>query len=154
MSAYGTTIFCDDLRMEASGKFMLIGCYGDTIILNEGFPSTLPALHFHVNLFVPRSEYVGDMKIEIYFPSDTDAPSLQMELPRGPEPSAEQVNNRAEPGEELQYHLALNLTARPVLFSGEGFIKVRAVVGGKRIRLGELRVAAAPREGAPAVAAG
>jgi len=142
------------MRVEASGKFILIGCYGDTILLNQGFPSTLPSLHFHINVFVPQSEYMGDMKVEIYFPGDTVSPSLETQIPQHPEPPPEEATHRAEPSEELQVHLMLNLTARPMPLSAPGFIRVRGVVGDKRIRLGDLKVMAAPEEGAPVEAVG
>lgn len=45
-SFYG--IFCDDIRHELSGKFTLVGCYSDHLLVAQ-VPTTLPKLCLHFN---------------------------------------------------------------------------------------------------------
>lgn len=37
-------IFCDDIRHEVTGKFTLVGCYSDHLLVAE-VPTALPKLH-------------------------------------------------------------------------------------------------------------
>lgn len=57
-------IFCDDVRLEISGKYSLIGCYGPDLGVPE-FPFFLPKLSFSFNLCLPNGERPESVRISI-----------------------------------------------------------------------------------------
>jgi hypothetical protein len=55
-------VFCDDIRQEVTGKFILVGVYGDELNMNTG-PGTLP-ISIWLQLFGVEP---GDHKARISF---------------------------------------------------------------------------------------
>ena len=68
--------FCDDIRQEANGKFIIIGCYGDTMQV-KSFPVNMRmsvfvtytcrggSRIFNANLKLASGALVGTAKIEV-----------------------------------------------------------------------------------------
>lgn len=63
-------LFCDDVRVEASGKKIFVGVYGDALIIDGEFPFTLPRFVAHVVLNEDLSEFYGEREVGIFFPGD------------------------------------------------------------------------------------
>jgi hypothetical protein len=77
-----TSLFCDDVRMEATGKLMLIGCYpGNIIVVNPAQP--LDRLWVFTKILWPRDFDPAGLRMRIdlpaqqpgYMPVQTMAPA-------------------------------------------------------------------------------
>jgi len=81
ITPYGTTIFCDDIRLEASGKVTLVGVYiGDLIVLGT-LPTTLPKFAMRILYTERPQESTDPVELRIFFPGDDDAtPSIKATL--------------------------------------------------------------------------
>lgn len=64
-----TTIFCDDIRREDSGKEIIIGVYGSDLIVPE--PVVLPKLVIRVNAYTDADYPFKDFAIKILFDDQT-----------------------------------------------------------------------------------
>lgn len=58
------TLFCDDIREEASGKLLLIGVYSDNMLVKR-FPANLPGLCISVKVVTPVDAPLSSLRIEV-----------------------------------------------------------------------------------------
>lgn len=143
IDAYGTTVFCDDIRFEASGKLTLVGCYTSEMTFSGPAPGKLPNFAALVNIRIPRElsfrkvelrvlKEVASVKEEI-FQAELEVSEEQREeafVPIGQEKNEEQVLSMTFP---LQWS--------PLDIEGAGLIKVRAYLDGEtEVRLGALKI--------------
>src|SRR5690348_15588662 len=78
---FGHTLFCDDIRMEADGKMMFIGVYGQHMLVHAGFPITLAKFGFGISFFQKRPVFEAELGIQIFMPQDQeDKPSIQASM--------------------------------------------------------------------------
>jgi hypothetical protein len=132
---YGISIFCEDVRMEASDQRTLVGVYTDDLIVG-GFPAVLPRLGIYITLIEPLPEAEGPMNIKVTIPGehgeevivDTDLPNDRKSDAIGAESDPEYLINT----------LAFRLS--PLLIEREGRIKVRGFKNNEKIRLGTIYV--------------
>jgi hypothetical protein len=152
---FGSTIFCDDTRMEATGKLIHIGVYQGAMVIHIPFPVHLPTFSFaislsqKVNIFNPKVTY------RIFLPGDPDDASSD-------EASIVAEMNEAAPGDLIKHADTVsdamgvpeerrkmvrsfaNMAFQTLEIKQPGTIKVRADIAGNRYRLGSLSVLAAP----------
>ena len=62
---YGTTVFCDDIRDEVSGKRTYIGVYPNEMLVNGDFPLLLPTFGFALTYLEPLDWPVEKVTIKI-----------------------------------------------------------------------------------------
>jgi hypothetical protein len=146
----GFTIFCDDIREEASGKLNLIGTYDKVMVIHVPFPVTLPKFGFHIRIYTPASlEVERDFPINVivYLPGDeTDTPSLSSMLLADPEAAKSGLENLPwQPTGEhpLLARITLNWILSPLILKEPGIIRVLADYKGDSLRCGSLRVISA-----------
>jgi hypothetical protein len=152
---FGSTVFCDDTRIELSGKLIHIGVYQGVMVIQVPFPATLPTFSFaisiaqRVNIFNPKITY------RIFLPGDpddasSDEASIVVETN---ETAPGQMNKHADtvadafgvPEEERKFVLSSsNMGFTTLQIKQPGQIKVRADIGDKRYQLGSLLVVPAP----------
>jgi hypothetical protein len=142
--AFGITVFCDDIRREVDNKTSLIGVYGDELVLFTPPPIVLPKLGFHIDVRFPTDNIVDEnVNLLVYFPGDAeDAPRINEVIPwkSGEPPTEPPPFPDAVPAFHfLQYHVL-----SPVEIHTEGFIRVRLLYSGHRIRVGALKVVYKP----------
>ena len=138
--AFGTTLFCDDIRFEMDGKISLIGSYGGDMVVRGAFPVVLPKFAASV-LFVQRTDVFSKaLEVKIFLPGDAgDKPSVasniaEVDLPMPtPDADGDFVTIRA------------NMIVSPVAINQPGYIKVRVTRDGVDYAAGSLRVIAAPK---------
>lgn len=150
---YGYTLFCDDIRQEIGGKFSYIGVYGGGFMFIHGpFPVTLPKLCVAITLLQRREILEANIGIRIFLPGETDdnAPSIQAEFQESEEGIvAEQtaVQVAGLPKSDISFvAMQAKMLFAPFVIPQAGDLRVRAVRRGELIRLGGLRIAAAPPE--------
>lgn len=154
MEPFGTAVFCDDIRSETFNKFSLMGVYGYELVLFGKFPAMLPRLGIFMSLRVHISQKVDGAKILTYFPGDAqDAPTrteqinvkLDSETFSLPDP-----NEYPDPSEfyGFNHHVLFS----PAVINQHGFIRVRAIIGGHRIKVGSLKLREALPEEKPEAA--
>jgi hypothetical protein len=153
---YGYTLFCDDIRLEADGKFNFIGTYQSQMFVQGSFPVILPKFGFGISLLQRREHFVANAKILIFLPGDSDeAPSIQSEVKEAAEgPTLGQADLVSDfLTEEQKAYIALraNFVCAPLTINQSGTIKVRAVHKDRLIRLGSLAVIQPPQFKSPVV---
>lgn len=136
---YGYTIFCDDVRLEASGKSIYIGIYRDSLILNTQLPSVLPKFCLVIHYFERPNESKEPVTVHVYLPDDqVGSPTHTAELPiqDARQNPLEPETPDADPIIGVISHLMFS----PLALKSEGRIRVRAYRGDFEIRLGTLGV--------------
>ncbi len=143
----GFTIFCDDIREEASGKISFIGAYDTAMVIHVAFPATLPKFGFHIRIYEPANlaiERDFPIKIGVYLPGDAeDQPSLSNVLPADPEAARSGLANlpwRPTGKRPLLARTTLNWIASPLVLREPGAIVVSAKYKGDNLRCGSLQV--------------
>jgi hypothetical protein len=142
---FGHTIFCDDIRIEASGKFIYIGVYPSYMTWHGTFPFILPHLALSIS-YSQRPEKFITPNFWVFLPGDPDdKPSLTSEMPEEAARQAlERVQNSALPVDKghIYANTVTNFMFQSVPIKTSGLIKVRAVRGEELFRLGTLFVQA------------
>jgi hypothetical protein len=151
---FGSTVFCDDTRLESTGKVIHIGVYQGIMSIHVPFPFQLPTFSFaisleqRVNIFNPKITY------RIFLPGDpddasSDEASIVAEVNEvSPGDSMKQADavSVGVPTEHRQFarsHATMGFQALEI--KQPGLIKVRADIGGNRYRIGSLSVIPAPK---------
>jgi hypothetical protein len=134
----GYSIFCDDVRVEANGKQILIGVYYGDMLLPV-MPVQLPIFSVVIRYNERVNESELPVKIVITVPGHEN-PVFSTEIPRENfQTTISSLNTDADVDDPL---VTINVMAAfpGLLFSQPGRIKVRAYRGDDEIRLGTLRV--------------
>jgi hypothetical protein len=132
----GYSIFCDDVRVEANGKQILIGVYtGDMLV--PVFPVHLPIFHVLVRYNERFNESDQPVKFVITAPG-YEEPLFTTEVPRTNFANTDSVIDAEIDDPIIGFNLVAGFPS--MLFSQPGRIKVRAYRGDDEIRLGTLRV--------------
>lgn len=136
----GTTIFCDDIREEVSGKSTLVGVYKGVMILHDKeLPASLPKLCFYIIYPEPIDATYEKLQLKIFAPSEEEpaciADVLMDQARKALPPPPEDFG--ADPHFN-QLSIAISLT--PFKISAFGRIKVRAYRDGEEVKLGSLLV--------------
>ncbi|UPT64122.1 MAG: hypothetical protein M0D54_06150 [Hyphomonadaceae bacterium JAD_PAG50586_4] len=135
----GYTTFCDDIRQEVGGKVSFMGIYNSVLIPDAPFPVTLQKLCAATSIRLYRDEEVPrQFDLKVWIPGQDD-PLLtsNVEIPDLPFPALEPNTPDHVDG---FYTINLNLIMAPLPLVQEGFIRVRAYVGGAEWKLGALNV--------------
>jgi hypothetical protein len=143
---YGYTTFCDDIRIEADGKWTLVGTYQNHMFVAGVFPVTLPKFGLSVTLLQRRPHFAPDTKIMVWMPGDPEeTASIQAEMGESTPGAVLQGIDQQDPTTDGPYVvLRANFILAPFTISQAGQIRVRAVHRDKLIRLGALQVLSKP----------
>ncbi len=143
----GFTIFCDDIREEASGKISFIGAYDAAMVIHVPFPATLPKFGFHIRIYEPANfitERDFPIEISIHLPGDAEhEPSLSQILPADPQAAKTELANlpwRPKGERPLLARTTLNWIAAPFVLKEPGAIRILANYKGDSLRCGTLQV--------------
>lgn len=145
---YGHTIFCDDIRQEASGKVTFIGTYTDHMVVHGDFPLLLPKFGLWIQYNQRPTHVIRPIQFGIFLPGDDDdKPSIILQIPDEKTDAA--IKKAGYLVSDLSLSEAKNPTFvglgsqtvfSPFIIPGPGLIKVRAIRGDKLFRLGSLAV--------------
>lgn len=141
--AYGYTIFCDDIRLEAGGKLTYVGVYAGVLRMHGEFPVTLPKFGFDIVYLQRRRSFVAPDKFIISLPGETEEnPSITIAIP---DDEVKQVlkayadkNSEDEGGKLVRIGGPIVFTN--LLIQKPGAVKVRVARGDEFIRLGALEI--------------
>lgn len=142
----GHSVFCDEIRMESTGKLFYIGVYPGNMHV-PSFPIVLPRFGISITYLQRPTAFVTPIKFVIFLPGDADdKPSIVAELP---EQAARDVIANVQKTISLDPANAFatvqtnfNFAMLPIPKSG--LLKVRAVRGDNLFRLGTLLIEAFP----------
>jgi len=140
--AWGTTVFCDDIRAEIGGKITLVGIYSSDLVVHGPFPYTMPKFAFWINYFETPGAMTGDGKFFISLPGD-EKPSIESDIPLE-RLRSERNKPGAEPETDSVHRLLVPIVLAPLILKEPGWILVRLHVRDIVVRLGALLVKAAP----------
>lgn len=125
-------IACDDIRHEASGKEILIGVYGDDIIVNS-FPASLEHLYFRINVRSPIDERHIVRSVRVERPG---LENFEQEFPK-----KDSIRNRPESDEAVRFFdTYLKFDIGPLTLPKSGRIRVFVETESEEIYAGSLRV--------------
>lgn len=145
-SPTGYALFCDDIRLEASGKLTLIGLYGggELIIFSATLPVVLPHFSILSHVLVDRTELDRPIGIQAFMPWDEkDKPSIKLEQPAGasiPYRPSEDINN----DDQLMVGIFTQINLNSFEIKSVGRVRVYAVRGDEYTRLGSLFIKLSP----------
>jgi hypothetical protein len=140
----GTTIFCDDVRHEITGKTSLIGVYQDTMSIVSNEPILVPQLCILTKIRLTHDELPISFLLKIIFEDEKFEEQIIQEMELDfPAIDATQplpLDTIFSDKEGVRY-VQLQTEARLINFpiTKGGRIKIRMFVGDKQIALGSLR---------------
>lgn len=139
----GNVLFCDDIRMENSGKLLFIGVYTGGLVINSDFPVALPTFYAAVSYIERPGE--SDEPVQIVMRSSWDEPGTPIASADLP---VDEFRKPRPPGdlEDPQFMANVHLGLAPFEIKRPGEIIVYAVRGDKEYRLGVLSVRKAGQE--------
>jgi hypothetical protein len=152
-SWHGYTIFCDDIRQEIGNKLSFIGIYTGLMQIHVPFPVTLPRLCIYaigVHSWDEALREIRAVDFKIWFPGNSgEEPSINVPVYRHdqgqPVPSLPPLEDAFnDPDIDRQMRIAVPMWIETAVIPSPGNIKVRAVIDSQVVKLGALRVAAAP----------
>src|SRR5438105_1290328 len=152
--AFGNVIFCDDVRVENTGKFMYIGVYPGHMHVHGTFPFAIPKLSIGISYYQRPTKFVTPIKFWIFLPGDPDdKPSIEAELPEEATKEAiagalKLASSNLEPNNAFAT-IHSNFSFSNLTIQQPGLLKVRAVRGDELIRLGTVLIEAAVPQAAP-----
>jgi hypothetical protein len=144
---YGHTIFCDDIRPEASGKMTFIGVYTHHMVVHGTFPFLLPKFALWIQYNQRPTHVIRPITFAVFLPNDTDTPSIVMQAPD--DRTDEAIKNSGylakdfsldEKTDPTYVGLGTHTIFSPFIIPCPGIIKVRAIRGDTLLRLGSLAV--------------
>lgn len=152
---FGSTIFCDDVRMEISHKIIYIGVYQGAMMIHQAFPYKLPTFCFAVLLQQRTEIFNPKVTLRIFLPGDpddaaSDAASIVAEMGEHVSGAAmkhaDDVSDKAGiPQADRKFvTMTATLQMQALEIKQPGLIKVRADIGENRYKLGGLSVVSPP----------
>ena len=139
---YGYTIFCDDIRQEARGKFSHMGIYRGNLVVNELLPFTLRQLAFVVHYFERPGESTEPVTLKIFIPGGPEPIQAELPVVEARAGAPESSTSDSDPLIGVIAHVLI----APIELKTEDLIRVRAYRGDLEIRLGTLSVVSKPAE--------
>jgi hypothetical protein len=131
---YGITIFCDDIREEVNGKLSLIGCYGNEISVFGIAPALLPMFCAFVNFRGPANLKYDEISVVITTEFGDQTTELgRVSFPRNGKDESDISENQI-------LGLAIPFKFSPLIVPSEGFIRSRAYVDHREVKLGSIAV--------------
>lgn len=137
-SAYGTTVFCDDIRDEVSGKKTYVGVYMQDMIIDGPLPAIIPQFGLAITYLEPIEKVGSPVSIKVYVPGEKEEKVLlDIDLPLNRKESMQSGLNDPK-AKYVGYLTAFKIT--PLVLEAEGFVRVRAYASGEEIKLGSLQI--------------
>jgi hypothetical protein len=140
-NAWGSSLFCDDIRAEVGGKMSVMGIYQTDMIFpsQATFPLALPKFCALIKYYETLDAFKDDVELRVFLPGDEkDKPSVVIPFPRS-SVSAIPLHPLEEDQERI-FNLTFPLMISPFAIKQEGFVKIRAKVGKTTTNLGSLMV--------------
>ena len=138
-SRYASTIFCDDVRVEASGKILVVGMYGAGLFVQQ-YPAAIPFLHLMVTGSTPEDDPFKKLTIRVYLGQEVVS---ELELEEPPSEVDPQPIEDALPGEpttRVQRFQAL-IRLQPLVIEKEATLRVRVYTERETLQAGALKIA-------------
>lgn len=137
----GYSVFSDDIRDEIGGKKTLVGVYNNVLITNTEFPFIMPTFGLTTIIRLNPQKLPRSLKLQIYFPGDDDNhPTIENPVPIDKMSIQAEPSFSNEPDAQEVISLTMHLRLSPLQIKQAGWIKVRAIYGRKKIRLGALLI--------------
>lgn len=140
-------MFCEDIKMDVTGQYHLIGCYAAGVISVRRFPAVLPKLAVWVEVQQTKGIPVEPLEVRGYLPGATaDQPYFRSMVFDDGEQGIVSQPHLADlglfPGERIHRAICASITS-PVRVSEPGRIIVRGFIGDQYYAFGSIAVVAA-----------
>jgi hypothetical protein len=139
---FGSCIFCDDIRIENTGKLIYIGAYTGRMYVPNSFPVVIQKLAVAIDYSQLPSKFMSP-KFWVFLPGDEEKPAIEAVMPEETGASAlDQVLKSELPVSRDAVYANVNATFTffNLVIKEKGLIKVRAVRGQELVKIGTLFV--------------
>ncbi len=145
-SPTGVAIFCDEVRIENTGKVLVIGGYfgGEVIFHTATFPILVPMFTIFVNVFIDRAEADRPIIIHGYLPWDEEGSPSVIFTPNAPLQISDSVREAMADDDQIYIGFTLPIRLSPFEVRGPGRLRVYAVRDNQRYRLGSIMLRHVP----------
>jgi hypothetical protein len=143
-SAWGVSLFCDDIRQEIAGKVSLIGIYGQDMVVHGEFPALYPKLCIYVAYYEVSNIFKDDLSLRAYLKTsedeklintvDVSRKDVEEAAARSPQ------NSLADRDSERVNILRVPVVFSPFSIPSECVVKVRMHCGEAVTKLGILSI--------------
>lgn len=154
MVRWANTIFCDDIRQEVSGKMLVVGMYGESLVV-PAFPVTLPTLCAVITIATPVKQPFKQLAVRLHLDDGLIAEMIVQGGDLGQVAELSPLDQQAEPVDTedaarvWKSRMVVNLS--PFMIEKPGLLRVRIESESEIIPGGALRIEAIkPEEAAPA----
>lgn len=140
---YGITLFCDDIRLEVSGKITLVGCYQNEMNFSAPAPAVLPALAAWINIRIPKAFEFSTVRILAIKDTDGEVEELSsIEVNLTEEEKDQALSTTADDPHGARVSvIGFQLRWAPIRFDAPCYVKIRAYLDGKHeVQAGALKV--------------
>lgn len=129
----GYAIFCDDIRVEASGQFTYVGVYPGNIGL-DSYPHTFPRFTIGIVYKQPTEAPRERVKLQVLVGDDKEvAFETELDLRDAPPTPANAAN-------DATLNAQMNVTLSPFVVTKKTPVRVQALRGGDALRLGSITI--------------
>lgn len=143
MQRYAHSIFCDDIRNEASGKLSFMGCYNGVMFVSPQLPVILPKLCVHFHILSPADQPYSSIVARCYAPGHNQ-PIAEESIDAPPRDDQLRLMEelKGNPGVPRYIVAAASLIFAPMEIRASGLISMRAVLDNDEheLPMGSLRV--------------
>ncbi len=142
-------IFCDDVRLEESGKLLVIGMYADEMGV-PSFPLQLPVFTMLISASTPADRPFERLAVKVYMGREEiaslDAPSeaVSQLVSAGTARSGNRPTAPAPPGGYVTNRWRVSLRIAPFIVAEPGVLRVRVVTEAEEIPAGGLKILQVP----------
>lgn len=138
---FGFSVFCDDVREEASGKVTLVGTYSGAMMVNGQTPLTIPMLCCHVTLYMDEVSATrgGTLQLCRVDKDDTREVLNSLELPKF-ELDELPKGRKIVPDADTLLTFSISMRLAPYLIGEEHLLRMIYVLGEDEYRIGALSI--------------
>ncbi len=143
----GFVTFCDDIRLEVTGKRTMVGVYNGQLLLAGDLPAAIPQICALIDLRLEPTLEPFTVIIKV-LKSDMDEPLFLFEAEFDPSQSPPiEIQMAAEDPDALRFvNLGVTAQMQNVIITGPCALKVRAYIGLDEFRLGALQILVTPTD--------
>ena len=137
----GYTVFCDDIRLENSGKYIFIGVYEGAMVVHGDFPFLLPKFAMAVRYLERIGSFSEEVILRVFIPGDDpNKPSIEGGLNAVAGRKAAVPHSDSEPSVARYVRIGSDVVLSPLIIPKAGEILVRVHCGSHITKLGALLV--------------
>lgn len=135
---YAHALYCDDIRQEANGKVMFLGCYQSDLIIYGKPPTVLPKLCVNIWVVTPTENPFKSLHVKLLH-GEKEIASANVH--------AEKHGDRPQSGDRPRMSIVTQVVLSPFQIEKEGTLRAMVEADGETLRAGGLIIRFDPTHG-------